>query len=257
MTQTDDATGPLPTLRRDPAGGWSPSPGGSPDAESAPEGVAPAEPSGTAAEAGSADTSGAATGGRHAGEPRRRGRVLLAAGGAVLAVTVGILAMNLAAGSPSPGAGPGPTVASPADRTSAPQRGAPAGAPGAGTQTSAPPAAAAAPAGTPAPGRSASSGAASLGAAAVPPGAPSVTVLNQTGIRGLGAAQATRITSAGWTVRRVTDVRARVQETTVYYESGQQAAAQVLLRTVPTVRRAQPHPSWLLRTGGLIVVVAR
>jgi len=95
------------------------------------------------------------------------------------------------------------------------------------------------------------------GPARVAAGSASVTVLDQTGVPDLGATVAQRISSAGWAVRRVTSVAARVQETTVFYDRSQQAQAALMLRSVPTVRRMLPRPRWLLRTGGLIVVVAR
>ncbi len=97
----------------------------------------------------------------------------------------------------------------------------------------------------------------SPGPARVAAGSASVTVLDQTGVPDLGATVAQRISSAGWAVRRVTSVAARVQETTVFYDRSQEAQAALMLRSVPTVRRMLPRPRWLLRTGGLIVVVAR
>lgn len=213
------------------------------------------------------DPAAVATGGRHAREPRGRGRPLVVAGGAVAAVTVGIVAMNVAAGSDAQTTGGSPTVQAAAVVPSLrehPESASPsdvAGVTGGGGIV------------TPASADSHRAGAAGAGrpsAAAVPPtslppprppvvaaGAPSVTVLNQTGVKGLGATQASRLAAAGWQVRRVTDVRARVSMTTVYYDQSQAVAARGLVATVPTVRRALPRPRWLLRTGGLIVVVAR
>jgi hypothetical protein len=91
---------------------------------------------------------------------------------------------------------------------------------------------------------------------AVAAGTATVTVLNQTSVKDLGATEGKRISAAGWKVRRITDVNAREDVTTVFYDDGQQDQAQLLIKTVPTVRRAEPRPLWLLRTGGLIVVVA-
>lgn len=210
------------------------------------------------------DPAAVATGGRHAREPRGRGRPLVVAGGAVAAVTVGIVAMNVAAGSDAQTTGGSPTVQAAAVGPSLrehPESASPSDvagvAGGAGIAT---------PASTDS-HRAGAAGAGRPSAAAVPPtsprtpvvaaGAPSVTVLNQTGVKGLGATQASRLAAAGWQVRRVTDVRARVSMTTVYYDQSQAVAARGLVATVPTVRRALPRPRWLLRTGGLIVVVAR
>lgn len=92
--------------------------------------------------------------------------------------------------------------------------------------------------------------------AAVAAGTATVTVLNQTAVKDLGGTEGKRISAAGWKVRRITDVRARESVTTVFYDDGQKDQAQLLLKTVPTVRRAERRPLWLLRTGGLIVVVA-
>jgi len=175
---------------------------------------------------------------------------MVAAGVAVAAVGAGILAMNVAAGD-SPPATSGPTVggdAAPVPVVTPSVR------PSASAATSAPTATTAttattAPAGAPAAAPAATSA----------PAAPvsSVTVLNATSIRGLAARQAGVIEAAGWPVRRVTGVRARVGATTVYYDPAQRSQATALVSAVPSITRALPRPRWLLPTGGLIVVVAR
>lgn len=255
----DDATGPVPALPHGPAW-WVP---WSPNAE------APAEPTPDEPVAGAVDTdagAGSPDVGRQWTARRPPGKVLLVAAGAVAAVTVGIVAMNVAA-RPGDGGGGSPTVAaavgahSPAvASTGAPTTGpAPTGTAGASTathtRTGSP---SAAPAGRPS---NATSGPASTpvppaGGVGVGVGGVGVTVLNSTHVQGLAAREAGRLTAAGWQVRRVTSVRLVLSRTTVYYDAGQEAAARALVARVPSVTAMAPRPRLLLRTGGLIVVVA-
>jgi len=289
----DDDTGPLPvvSLPEQP----QPQPAASPHAvEPSLGGVAdahdePAAAGGEAAVAGEGAVRSvpATTGGRHAGQRRPRGRALLAAAGAVAAVSVGIAAMNMAsagssgapgeptvgpatASSPAPATPsgePAPSLRQPSESSALGPGSAAPGQPAPGQAAPDPVAPAPAPAAVGPAAPAAAAGPAPAGSVPAAPEAaapaasgalPSVTVtvLNQTQVPGLGAAQAARLTRAGWHVRRVTDVRARLAQTTVYYDRGQQSAAQRLVATVPKVARALPRPRWLLPTGGLIVIVA-
>ena len=168
---------------------------------------------------------------------------------AVAAVVVGIVTFNHASTSPpSPGAGPAfvlPTAAAN---------------PGGLATASSPPGLSALPA-TPASGaegakRSAAARSTPAASTGVPANAPSITVLNETRTHGLAAAEAEKLRGAGWTVRRVTNVNARQPQTTVFYDASQESAAKALVASVPSIKVALPRPSYLLPTGGLIVVVA-
>lgn len=269
----DDATGPVPALPHGPAWWvpWSPNaeapaaPSAAPGPEG-PEGVAPSPDEPVASAADSDTGAGAPDAGRQWTARRPPGKVLLVAAGAVAAVTVGIVAMNVAA-RPGDGGGGSPTVAAAAGAhspavasTGAPTTGpAPTGTVGASTAThprrGSP---SAAPAGRPS---NATSGPASTpfppaGGVGVGVGGVGVTVLNSTHVQGLAAREAGRLTAAGWQVRRVTSVRLVLSRTTVYYDAGQEAAARALVARVPSVTAMAPRPRLLLRTGGLIVVVA-
>ncbi len=120
----DDATGPVPALPHGPAWWvpWSPNaeapaapaaPSAAPGPEGA-EGAAPSPDEPVASAADSDTGAGAGAGAPDAGRPwtarRPPGKVLLVAAGAVAAVTVGIVAMNVAA-RPGDGGGGSPTVA--------------------------------------------------------------------------------------------------------------------------------------------------
>lgn len=214
----------------------------------------------TAAEMAPPMASGGGIRSRH-GQPAPLSRAWkggVAAAIAVAAVVVGIVAFNAASPSPSNrGAGPAfvlPTAAAVGQGGTAitsPPPGLPA-LPGG----SAPPGGSAAPAkhGASAAGSGATPGGAI--APGVPANAPSVTVLNETTTHGLAAAEAEKVRAVGWTVRRVTNINARLTQTTVYYDVSQEAAAKALVASVPSVKVALPRPSYVLSTGGLIVVVA-
>ncbi|HMA46064.1 MAG TPA: LytR C-terminal domain-containing protein, partial [Frankiaceae bacterium] len=84
-----------------------------------------------------------------------------------------------------------------------------------------------------------------------------VVVYNNSRLAGLGARAAAVVRAAGFEVKLVSGLPARVSVTTVYYDPPDQAAAQTLIGLVPGIARALPRPSWLLRTGTLILVVTR
>ena len=61
---------------------------------------------------------------------------------------------------------------------------------------------------------------------------PSVVVLNQTGVTGLAARVADRLTAAHWTVSGIGNWQGNVPSTTVYYPPGAEQSAQALASTL-------------------------
>jgi LytR cell envelope-related transcriptional attenuator len=84
-----------------------------------------------------------------------------------------------------------------------------------------------------------------------------VDVYNNSHIEGLAAAAAKQVRAAGFVVKTISGVPGMWSETTVYYDPPDAKAAQTLILLVPGVRRALPRPSWLLRTNTLILVVTK
>jgi hypothetical protein len=85
---------------------------------------------------------------------------------------------------------------------------------------------------------------------------PPLLVLNNSRIPGLAERAARRFEAGGWPVRDTGSLRGRIRATTVYYPSGQRAAAEELARRFPEVRRVLPRLAGLPGTG-LTVVVTR
>jgi hypothetical protein len=81
-----------------------------------------------------------------------------------------------------------------------------------------------------------------------------VVVLNQTSRAGLAGAVATRLRRQGWTVPAVGNFRGVVPATTVYYPTGQEAAAQAAAETLPTTPRIRPRFGNLSTTRLTVVV---
>jgi hypothetical protein len=186
-------------------------------------------------------------GGRHAATAPPWRRAVTSGALAVGAVVVGLLTANYWHAGGYPGhpvhkaqPGPGPAVVGPAP----------------GTHPSAHPAVPSAAAPTHAPAASRAAAPVATPSPRLAAGTATVTVLNETDIRGLAEKEAARITAAGWHVRRTKDVNARYAVTTVFYERGQEDQARLLLRTVPSVKEMRLRPNIFLPTGGLIVVVA-
>lgn len=92
--------------------------------------------------------------------------------------------------------------------------------------------------------------------AAPAPALVPVTVLNNSRYAGLADKAAAEFRSAGWPVAATGNFRGRIPSTTVYYEAGQQAAAQEFARRFDAVVRVRPRFD-TLPARGLVVVVTR
>jgi hypothetical protein len=80
-------------------------------------------------------------------------------------------------------------------------------------------------------------------------------VFNQTGVSGLAANFAARLQQAGWAVGGVDNWVGTVPSTTVYYRSGDEAAARTLMRDFPEVGRIRPAVTGM-PDRGLTVILA-
>jgi len=92
------------------------------------------------------------------------------------------------------------------------------------------------------------------------PAAPAVKIpvdiRNDTHISGLAAKAETTLTSGGWTVSSTGNYTHTVTETTVYYQPGDQASAQLLATQFPKILRVLAAPSGLA-VGHLTLVLAQ
>ncbi|HEY8728850.1 MAG TPA: LytR C-terminal domain-containing protein [Acidothermaceae bacterium] len=97
-------------------------------------------------------------------------------------------------------------------------------------------------------------------AAPTAPSAPAskipVDILNDTHISGLAAKAEKTLTSGGWTVPSTGNYAHTVTQTTVYYQPGQQASAQLLATQFPKIHRVLAAPSGLV-AGHLTLVLAQ
>jgi hypothetical protein len=84
-----------------------------------------------------------------------------------------------------------------------------------------------------------------------------VVIYNNSKIDGLAEAARTRLVAAGYQVQKVGSVFGLWPTTTVYYDPPQRAAAESLVAHVSGVRQAKPRPSYLAKTGTLILVVTK
>nr|MDT0664166.1 LytR C-terminal domain-containing protein [Micromonospora sp. DSM 115978] len=94
----------------------------------------------------------------------------------------------------------------------------------------------------------------------MPADVPAVVVLNDSRIGGLARAAATRVEAAGFVVDRVGNYRGmwNTPATTLYYEPGHEAAAQVLRARLPgVVRIANIDDTQIPRYGKLLLVVTK
>ena len=82
---------------------------------------------------------------------------------------------------------------------------------------------------------------------------PALDVLNNSRISGLAAKAAQQFRSGGWVVARTGNFEGRLPETTVYYPSGEQSAAEALARQFPQIRRVEAAPAGL--SGAELTVV--
>lgn len=87
-------------------------------------------------------------------------------------------------------------------------------------------------------------------------GRPEVVVLNQSAGRGAAARAAAALRDRGWSIFRTADFRGTVRTTTVYYSTGQEAAARRAAKDLPGATRVLPRFSNLSRTR-LTVIVTR
>ena len=74
---------------------------------------------------------------------------------------------------------------------------------------------------------------------------PPLEVLNNSRITGLAAKAAQQFRAGGWAVARTGNFDGRLPETTVYYPSGEQSAAEALARQFPQIQRVEAAPSAL------------
>jgi predicted flap endonuclease-1-like 5' DNA nuclease len=92
-----------------------------------------------------------------------------------------------------------------------------------------------------------------------PPPTPAVKlpvdILNDTHISGLAAKAEKTLTSGGWTVPSTGNYAHTITQTTVYYQPGQQASAQLLAAQFPKIHRVLSAPSGLA-AGHLTLVLA-
>lgn len=72
---------------------------------------------------------------------------------------------------------------------------------------------------------------------------PALDVLNNSRITGLAARAAQQFRDGGWVVASTGNYTGRLSETTVYYPSGDQGAAQQLARQYPQIHRVEPAPA--------------
>jgi len=97
-------------------------------------------------------------------------------------------------------------------------------------------------------------------AAGSSPAAPAakipVDILNDTHISGLAAKAEETLTSGGWTVPSTGNYAHTVTQTTVYYQPGQQASAELLATQFPKIHRVLAAPSGLV-AGHLTLVLAQ
>lgn len=83
-----------------------------------------------------------------------------------------------------------------------------------------------------------------------------VVVLNNSTISGLAARAAVDVQASGWTVAETGNFAGRISSTTVYYDDGQQLAAQALAADVGA--RAEPRVGGLPSTApGIVLVVTQ
>jgi hypothetical protein len=187
----------------------------------------------------------------------RRGERLHTIGAAVvaiLAVLAGILIINL--------------LNDPSSKKATPAQPAPVTTPAAAPSTSSTPPASPSP--TASPSRASASPSPTPRPSTKPPAAkrPSakpaprgvfapVVIYNNSSIAGLAASAADRVRTAGFDVKQVSGIRGRWPETTVYYDPPQETAAKYLASRVPGIERVQQRPSYVLRTGTLILIVTK
>jgi hypothetical protein len=91
------------------------------------------------------------------------------------------------------------------------------------------------------------------------PAAPAlvpVTVLNNSRYTGLADRAAAQFRAAGWPVAATGNFRGRIPSTTIYYESGQEAAAREFASRFDAIVRVRPRFE-TLPARGLVVVVTR
>ena len=194
-----------------------------------------------------------------------RGRALAGAVVALLAVLLGVGALNLLAGNRSADDGPGAVVSLPSgvgtaaastvpSPTTPPSPGPSAPAPSPAAPTATPKALplTSPPLTTPAPASPAASP--PPAPAAVAPVLP-VTVLNNSRVAGLADRAAARLRAGGWPTPVVGNFRGRVARTTVYWAFGQQASAVRLARQFGVGRVAPRFAG--LPGRGLTLVVTR
>lgn len=191
-------------------------------------------------------------------EPRRSERLhtIGAALVAILAVLAGILIINLL-NDPSKKEHP----AQPAPITAAATSSSASASPSPSPSPSASPTTSPTPSPSPSPSRSSTPRPSTNPAVAARPTprgvfAP-VVVYNNSEIEGLAAAAANRVRAAGFDVKRVSGIRGRWPETTVYYDPPQEAAAKSLAARVSGIGRVEQRPSYVLKTGTLILIVTK
>jgi hypothetical protein len=83
---------------------------------------------------------------------------------------------------------------------------------------------------------------------------PPVDVLNDSRIAGLAARAAKSLTAAGWTVHKTGNYPHVLASTTLYYPSGQRAAAQLLASQFPKIADVLPAPTGLSTTNLTLVL---
>ena len=148
-------------------------------------------------------------------------------------------AASLAASSPSPSA----AISSPGD---APSSAAPVTSPIASVPVTPPPTATA-PAVTPT---------TASPAPTTPATRPAVDILNSTHVGGMAARAATTLTHGGWVVGVTGNYTHLLSETTVFYPTGQQAAAQALATQFTAIAKVEPAPDGV-STVDLTLVLAQ
>lgn len=92
--------------------------------------------------------------------------------------------------------------------------------------------------------------------ASIGPVAP-VYVYNNSTIAGLAATAADRVRAVGFQVKDTNGIRGRWPETTVYYDPPNEAAAHNLANRLGGVGRVEQRPSYVARTGTLILIVTK
>jgi hypothetical protein len=95
------------------------------------------------------------------------------------------------------------------------------------------------------------------GATTAKPVLAQVAVYNNSKIEGQADAAAARLRAAGYNVVKTGSVFGLWPTTTVYYDPPDKAAAEWMAAHVEGVRQAKPRPSYLARTGTLILVVTK